>query len=59
MKLVKDFFKLKVKITDTKEFQEFKNIVFDMLRDERLDFSVREEYYNKFKVWLDRVYPVK
>lgn len=59
MKKIKDYLKLTVKITDTKEFHEFKNIVLDMLRDERVDFAVREEYYNKIKIWLDKVYPVE
>ena len=34
-----------VKITDMEEFEEFKNIVLKILKDERIDFLVREEYY--------------
>ena len=31
-----------VKITDMEEFEEFKNIVLKILKDERIDFLVRE-----------------
>ena len=56
MGLTKDYLKLSVKITDTKEFNEFKNIVLNILKDRRIDFSVREEYWNELMEWLDKTY---
>lgn len=46
-----------VKITDMEEFEEFKNIVLKILKDERIDFLVREEYWNKVMDWIERTYP--
>ena len=46
-----------VKITDMEEFEEFKNIVLKILKDERIDFLVREEYWNKVMNWIERTYP--
>ena len=39
------------------EFEEFKNIVLKILKDERIDFLVREEYWNKVMDWIERTYP--
>ena len=49
--------KVSVKITDMEEFEEFKNIVLKILKDERIDFLVREEYWNKVMNWIERTYP--
>ena len=46
-----------VKITDMEEFEEFKNIVLKILKDERIDFLVREEYWDKVMNWIERTYP--
>ena len=45
-----------VKITDMEEFEEFKNIVLKILKDKRIDFSVREEYWNEVMSWIEKSY---
>lgn len=45
-----------VKITDMEEFEEFKNIVLKILKDERIDFLVREEYWNEVMSWIEKSY---
>ena len=42
---------------ELEEFEEFKNIVLKILKDERIDFLVREEYWNKVMNWIERTYP--
>lgn len=41
-----------VNLTHTKTFEEFKDITYKMLSDERIDYLVRDEYWNKIMTWL-------
>lgn len=43
---------MNVKITDTEIFNEFKSIVYKMLKDERIDYLIRDEYWNEVMSWL-------
>ena len=43
---------IKVDLTNTDIFNEFKNITYRMLKDERIDCLVRDEYWNEVMTWL-------
>lgn len=43
---------MNIRITDTKEFNEFKDITLKILQDDSIPYSVREEYKNKVMKWL-------
>lgn len=43
---------IKVDLTNTEAFNKFKDITYKILSDERIDYLIRDEYWNKVMSWL-------
>ena len=43
---------ISVDLTNTDAFNKFKDITYKILSDERIDYLIRDEYWNKVMSWL-------
>ena len=43
---------ISVDLTNTEAFNRFKDITYKILSDERIDYLVRDEYWNEVMTWL-------
>lgn len=46
---------ISVDLTNTEVFNKFKDITYKILSDERIDYLIRDEYWNKVMSWLSDI----